>query len=257
VHVARYIGLTLEAEQAWIDALDLVARRHPNEPDIREGARLLSSWAQDHLHTLAPLTEHFGLLRSLSPNGLRKALFRGRRAGTLGLLRDLQDLYLLATQIRSCWTVLVQAARALHDEELVWAAEYCGGETMRALAWLDTKIHLITPQAVTVPTDSQTRELTVTRRALAVIAKVRWLSLRRTSLPSAVLLAIGGGAMIGLGPSSQVRVHRAIPALALTVTIAVFLMDWQRHTAQLPRSSSSLAANAGIRGHQSRMTLDL
>jgi hypothetical protein len=175
----------------------------------------------------------------------------------LGLLRDLQDLYLLATQIRACWTVLVQAGRALHDEELVWAAEYCGGEAMRSLAWLDTKIHQTTPQAVTVPTDSQTRELTVTHRALALIAKVRWLSLRRTSLPNAVLLAIGGGAVIGLRPSSKARLHRAIPALGLTVTIAVFLLDYRRHTARLPRSSSALAANAGLRGHQPRMTLDL
>jgi hypothetical protein len=169
----------------------------------------------------------------------------------------LQDLYLLATQIRSCWTILVQAARALHDEELVGAAEYCGGETMRALAWLHTKIHQTAPQAVTVPPDLQTRDLRVTHRALAVIAKVRWLSLHRTSLPSAVLLAIGGGAVIGLQPLSKVRLHRAIPTLALTVPIAVFLLDWRRHTAQWPGSSSSRAANAGLRGHQPRMTLDL
>ena len=64
----------------------------------------------------------------------------------------------MATQTRSCWTVLLQAARALNDVELVWAAEYCGGETMRALAWLDTKIHQTTPQAVTVPAASREQD---------------------------------------------------------------------------------------------------
>ena len=188
MHVARYIGLTLEAEQAWIDALALVARRHPNEPDIREGARLLSSWAQDHLRTLGTITDRFGLLRSMSPSELQKTLFRGRRGGSLGLLRDLQDLYLMATQTRSCWTVLLQAARALNDVELVWAAEYCGGETMRALAWIDTKIHHTPPQGLTVRAASREQDPPL----LAALATVLSLPLRRASIPGTVMLAIGG-----------------------------------------------------------------
>jgi hypothetical protein len=257
MHVARYLGLTLEAEQAWIDALALVARRHPTEPDICEGARLLSSWAQDHLHTLGPITERFGLLRSLSANALRKALFGRRRAGTLGLLRDLQDLYLLATQTRSCWTVLRQAARALHDGELERTAEYCGGETMRALAWLDTKIHQTTPQAVTVPAASQTETLALPANhpGLAAIAEVLCLSLRRPSLLVAVMLGAGGGTVVGLRGLSRASLRRAIPVLALNMAFVAFLLDRGR-AGRVARSSSVAAANAGLRGIQPTMTLE-
>ena len=217
MHIARYIGLTLEAEQAWIDALALVARRHPDEPDIRDGLRLLSRWAQDHLLTLGSITNRLGLLRSLSPSGLQKALFRGGRGDSLGLLRDLQDLFLMATQTRSCWTVLLHAARALKDIELEWAAEYCGGETVRALAWLDTRIHQTTPQAVTVPAASREQD----PPSLAALTRVSSNPLRRARIPWAIMLAIRDAAVVGL----RVRGHRTNPLVALQAVAAVLALD--------------------------------
>lgn len=59
-HISRYLGLVTEAERALGDALVLVALRHMNEPDIREGAQLLSSWSEGHIQTLRPAIAQFG-----------------------------------------------------------------------------------------------------------------------------------------------------------------------------------------------------
>ena len=41
------------------------------------------------------------------------------RTGPVGLLRDLQDLYLLVSFVEMTWTVVRQAAQALRDGELL------------------------------------------------------------------------------------------------------------------------------------------
>ena len=189
----------------------LVARRHPNEPDIRDGARVL--------HTLGSITDRFGLLRSLSPSGLQTALFRGRRGRSLGLLRDLQDLYLMATQTRSCWTVLLQGARGLNDVELVCASEYCGGETIRALAWLETKIHQTSPQVLIVSAASREQDPPF----LAALTRVLTGPLRPASIPRAIRLAIGGAAPQPTpvyGDLNLTRLSEASPSRATNLEVS-------------------------------------
>jgi hypothetical protein len=87
------------------------------------------------------------------PERIRSALFHGTRIGGLGLLRDLQDLSILAKQVDLCWISTQQAAKALHDQEL---DALCGQnklETEKQLAWLETQIKQTAPQAITVEPD--------------------------------------------------------------------------------------------------------
>ncbi len=72
------------------------------------------------------------------------------RGGQIGLLRDLQDLYVLATFIETTWTVLAQGAQGLRDGELLQVATSANSDTARQLAWLNTRMKAAAPQALIV-----------------------------------------------------------------------------------------------------------
>jgi hypothetical protein len=59
------------------------------------------------------------------------------------LLRDLQELYLLASLVVITWTVVKQAAQGLRDAE-------CESQTKTQLAWLAARMKQAAPQALIV-----------------------------------------------------------------------------------------------------------
>jgi hypothetical protein len=66
------------------------------------------------------------------------------------LIRDLQDLYLMAAECDICWTVVRQAARGVRDEDLQHVVQTCEGETATQLKWLRTRMKQAAPQALIV-----------------------------------------------------------------------------------------------------------
>lgn len=154
--IGRYVGLAMSAEQALADAFVVVGLRHAVEPEMRSAARLYSNWCNQHMAALSPAARHYDAGRSREGERLRRALFRGRRTGGFGLLRDVHDLRTLACFVEACWATLWQGAAELRDEALRDVCERCGGETRRQIDWLDTKIRHAAPQPLTVP--SRTRD---------------------------------------------------------------------------------------------------
>lgn len=73
------------------------------------------------------------------------------RGGGLTLLRDLHELYLLATGCDLSWTVIAQAARGLRDDELLGLTRRCAPETAVQLLWLRTRMCQAAPQVLVVP----------------------------------------------------------------------------------------------------------
>jgi hypothetical protein len=152
--IARYLGLTRSGEQALADAFVLVGLRHAAEPDMRNAARLHFNWCSGHVEALRPAIERYGAARSVEGERLRRALFRGRRTGGFGLLRDVHDLITLASSVHGCWTGLRQAARERRDTALATICDTCDAETGRQIAWLETKLRQAAPQALTVPSET-------------------------------------------------------------------------------------------------------
>jgi hypothetical protein len=170
--IARYLGLTISAERALGDAFVLVGLRHAAEPEMRNGGQLHSNWCKGHLDALRPMVERYGAVRSKEGERLRRALFRGRRLGAFGLTRDVHDLLALASSVHACWSALRQAARARRDHDLETLCRDCDAETVRQIAWLETKLRYTSPQALTVPSQ-RTRELVASipdRREIGAIA---------------------------------------------------------------------------------------
>jgi hypothetical protein len=136
------------SEEQLANAFLAVAEHHQDEPDIAGVCHLQASWSREHLAKLKPLTEKYNEQRNEEPERLHQALFEGTRTGSLALLRDLHDVWLLANEVHLCWLVLDQAAKALHDEQLEGVCLKCDKQTQRQLAFLLTRIKQSAPQTL-------------------------------------------------------------------------------------------------------------
>lgn len=148
MHMATFLGLVHKGEQHLADALTTVAEKHLDEPDIPVTCKLLASWSREHAQKLQPILDRYGEQPVVAPLLLHTLLFKGPRAGTVGLLRDLQDLLLLANDVHGNWAVLSVAAKAVRDVELQTAAKELSGQTLRQLDWLKERIADAAPQAL-------------------------------------------------------------------------------------------------------------
>ncbi|MGE5313183.1 MAG: molybdopterin oxidoreductase [Acidobacteriota bacterium] len=146
--IGNYVELIERNETTLRDSLQKVASRHKAEPDIMETCVKIASWSDVHLTNLRPLLERYGTGAKTEPERVEKGLFHGLRKGGIGLLRDLHDLYILATETRVTYEILKQGSEALHDKEL---EEFCLDsmkETIRQLHWIETRIRQAAPQVL-------------------------------------------------------------------------------------------------------------
>jgi len=150
-HVSDYVGTVLQSEQELAEAFEQVGRRHAADPEMEETCRRLASWSHEHVQSLSPILTREHAAPQTEPPLLAQALFRGRRTGGVGLLRDLHDLWLLAQESHVSWDVLHQVALGLRDEELESICRRCAQNNDRQIAWLRTRIDQAAPQALIVP----------------------------------------------------------------------------------------------------------
>lgn len=150
MHVGNYLGLVHTSEQQLADALIQVANHHGDEPDVEETCKLLASWSRLHVEKLKPLVLRYFEDKSDEPERLNQVLFTEPRSGSLALMRDLHDLWLLASEVQLCWMVLDQASKALRDRELESVCSQCSEQTKRQLKWLLQRIRQAAPQTLVV-----------------------------------------------------------------------------------------------------------
>jgi formylmethanofuran dehydrogenase subunit D len=148
--LSLYLGLLRQSERHLSEAFSNVATHHAQSPDVYAICMLMSNWSARQAEALHPIIARYGEDSQKEPDRLRRALFEGPRSGGIGLLRDLHDLWLAAAEVHLCYEAIRQAARALHDRELVELCERSGAQTDRQLAWLRTRIDQAAPQALTV-----------------------------------------------------------------------------------------------------------
>jgi hypothetical protein len=149
-HLATYVGLADHSEKMLADSFRAVAEGHARVADVFHTGRLLASWCDEHRERLAPLVAKYGEDDIEEPERLHAAGLAEIRNGEVGLLRDLQDLHVLATLVQTTWTVIMQGAQGLRDRDLLEVAEHCNAETQRQIAWLTTKMKIAAPQALII-----------------------------------------------------------------------------------------------------------
>ena len=148
MHLSTYVGLQHTASCTLADSFRQVAEGHAAEPDVFTDCHRLAGWCQAHVQRLVPVAERYGEQREDEPERLHADGLAGVRSGGVGLLRDLQDLYVLASFVDITWTVLRQAAQGVRDRDLIEVVDACDDDTKRQLRWLNTRIKQAAPQAL-------------------------------------------------------------------------------------------------------------
>lgn len=150
-HLSTYVALADHSERTLAEALRTVAEGHAHVADVFHTCHLLADWCEDHRGQLAPAVQRYGEDSDVTePERLRHDGLDQARDGEVGLLRDLQDLHVLATLTQTTWTVIAQGAQGLRDHDLLETAKSCNAETSRQLTWLNTRMKMAAPQALIV-----------------------------------------------------------------------------------------------------------
>lgn len=150
-HIADYLLLAVGAHAQLAEACEKVARQHPLDADVRAGLAAAVRLAADGAGALKALAARYGEASSAEPAHLMPASFNVARGGAFGLLRDLHDLLLMATEAEIAVLALRQAALALRDEALVSACAKAQDELSRQKAWLLTQLSRRAAQTLSVP----------------------------------------------------------------------------------------------------------
>jgi ferredoxin-nitrate reductase len=150
-HLADYIGLLIESEDLLARAFDQTGQTHAGTPDMPSECALMAGWSREAVEALRPFVAKYGERREGEPKRLEKALLVQRTSSAFDLLRDLQDLFLLANESLVSAAILDQAATALRDEELRDAVEHVRGHNNRQREWLFARCRQAAPQTLVVP----------------------------------------------------------------------------------------------------------
>lgn len=148
MNIGLYLRLVKDSETQLGEALVSVADHHQEEPDMEEVCRLLASWSHQKALSTERFINKYGAKPDRGAEKLYSELFQGPRRGGLALLRDLHDLWLLATEAHICWTLLAQAAQALRDTDLIETCLENTQQSGRQIAWLETRSKQAAPQTL-------------------------------------------------------------------------------------------------------------
>jgi hypothetical protein len=151
VKLPVYLGMLHRAELVLAESYRQVAEGHADEPDVHFLTLTLARQCEYHVQLLQPVVDRYGeVTDDDEPERLHAEGLSTTRSGPLGLLRDLQDLYLLANLVDITWTMIKQAAQGLRDRELLTVIDTCDKETKVQVAWLTTRMKQAAPQALIV-----------------------------------------------------------------------------------------------------------
>ncbi|MFC3738187.1 hypothetical protein [Paractinoplanes deccanensis] len=150
MHLAHYLGLLHRSQANLASAFREVAAAHADEPDIEHLCLRQAAICDTHAERLHPFAERYAEEAPREPDRLHSTLFSGTRTGGIALLRDLQDLYLMASECDICWTVIGQAAYGARDRDLLATVRDGEGETAAQLTWLRSRMKQAAPQALVV-----------------------------------------------------------------------------------------------------------
>jgi hypothetical protein len=149
-HLSTYVGLAHRGEQTLVESLRQVAEGHPEDPDTVLVCRSLARQHEGGIQRLTPVAERYGEEEVEEPERLHADALTTTREGGVGLLRDLQDLYLLAALLQTTWTVLEQAAQGARDDDLVQLSTDALTQVKRTMTWLTTHLKTASPQILLV-----------------------------------------------------------------------------------------------------------
>jgi hypothetical protein len=148
--LANYLGLLHQSELDLAEGFRKVAAGHAAEVDVYHICNTLAKQCDAHAEQLGPFVDRYGEQRDEEPERLYHDLFDETRSDSFGLLRDLQDLYVMTNFCDITWTMVGQAAQGAGDVELYETVNSLEGETSTQIKWLKTRMKQAAPQTLLV-----------------------------------------------------------------------------------------------------------
>ena len=150
MHIGNYLELLHKSENDLAKAYHLVAKHHGGEPDILSQCKLQASWSEQIVEALLPFVTRYKEEENREPDRMMNTLFDKPRKGSLALLRDLHDLWLMANEAQLCCIILRQAADGLRDKDLKALCNRIETTAKRQTSWLLTRMKAAAPQTLIV-----------------------------------------------------------------------------------------------------------
>lgn len=150
-YLADYIGLLLASEERLVQGWEKLVSSHSTAPDISSQCALFITWSRENVAVVRPHADKYGKRQEGEPEALDKALLIQHSQNAFGLLRDLQDLWLMVNESTASATVLLQAARALKDYDLERDMQDVENRNERQRNWLLGRIKQAAAQTLAVP----------------------------------------------------------------------------------------------------------
>jgi hypothetical protein len=150
-HLSDYLGILEGSLTRMAQAAVAMTERHPSDPEVTGACCLFDVWLRRRLADLSPIADRCGRKQKAEGEKPRAVRAAPRKAGGLGLVRDLHDFWVLAHETKAAVIVLTQAARALRDKPFETLLESIAFETERQIGWILTKLKQSAPQALVVP----------------------------------------------------------------------------------------------------------
>ncbi len=150
MHLSSYLGLLETGCTTLAHSYRQVAEGHLAEADVHRICHQFAVQCDRHEEQLKPFTARYGSHPSGEPERLHADGLSSTRSAGLGLLRDLHDLYLLASYLDMAWMVVGQAAKGARDQELIRTVAQCEEETESQRQWLMTRLKAAAPQTLLV-----------------------------------------------------------------------------------------------------------
>jgi hypothetical protein len=148
--LANYLGIMQDAETALAGGFRKVADGHAADADVYRTCHTLAKQCDAHAAALKPFVDRYGEQNSGEPDRLYHDFLEETRSGGFGLLRDLQDLYMVANFCDITWTMIGQAAQGARDTELLEVVNTCEVQTSTQIKWLKTRMKQAAPQTLLV-----------------------------------------------------------------------------------------------------------
>lgn len=131
MYLPSYLTLLTDAEHSLANSYHQVAAGHAAVADVVYTCAAFARQCEDHATALEPIRDRYPAGAGSEPDRLDAA-----RTGPIGLLRDLTDLYQLASLVELTWELAGQAAYGARDRPLIGLVADCGPEITAQVAWL-------------------------------------------------------------------------------------------------------------------------
>ncbi|MFC8734588.1 hypothetical protein ACFT5B_19200 [Luteimicrobium sp. NPDC057192] len=149
MHLTDYLLLLRRAETVLATGYRTVSEGHAADADVHFAAAGHADRCDCHARDLAAAVDRLPAAGD-PPERFDVVGLGPARTGPAGLLRDLLDLYLVASLVDATRTAVLQAAKAKRDTALVEVIQAHAADTAAQLAWLTMTVKATAPQTLLV-----------------------------------------------------------------------------------------------------------